>query len=215
MRGLTLAAMTRHRLPLSLLLVAAVVSPTTPALADGPADPYTLRPSVMAGLLQWIAFGGGNLAGQVKVGRAVLEYSHGQALDFSRSGGFALSQRERDEGAKAGMRWTTGGGAGLQITPRLHVLIEVKAHRVELTARDRNQVAAYTAYTVGPGIFYDLYVAGGFFVQPNVRYWPTVASTYKRADATFVRADGTSYTLPRHDNPLFVNVNVGCTFAGL
>src|SRR5216684_5615218 len=98
------------------------------ALAPAP-DPYALRPSVMVGLSQWILWGGGNIAGQVKLGRWVVEYSHGQALQFDRVSGFAMTKDERDAGVAVSMPWTTGGGVGLQITPHLHAMIELKAHR--------------------------------------------------------------------------------------
>src|SRR5262245_2234453 len=87
-----------------------------------PADRWAFRPSVMSGLGQWILFGGGNIAGQIKVGRFVAEYSHGQALDYDRLGGFAKSPAERRAGVSVFSPWTTGGGVGFEITPRLHVL---------------------------------------------------------------------------------------------
>ncbi|MBK6692724.1 MAG: hypothetical protein IPG50_11020 [Myxococcales bacterium] len=177
-------------------------------------SPYTLRPSVMMGLSQWLVFGGGNVAGQVKVGRLVLEYSHGQALKLDRIAALALTSEERAAGVRVEQAWTTGGGAGFQITPNLHVLVEVKAHRYEITGADANQTLRYTSFTVGPGAFYDIYLAKGLFVQPSVRFWPTVASTYS-GDGTLRRADGTTYKHERHELMPFVNVNVGYTFAGM
>ncbi len=94
------------------------------------------------------------------------------------------------------------------------MLLEVKAHRYEVRGSDRNEVARYTTFSVGPGIFYDLYVYKGFFVQPNVRYWPTVASTFNAADAVFSTPSGAEYRHERHDLGLFVNVNVGWTLSG-
>src|SRR5258706_8506856 len=149
-----------------------------PMAAAPPSDDYALRPSVMVGLSQWIFWGGGNIAGQVKLGRWVFEYSHGQALQFERIGGFAMTRDEREAGVSVSMPWTTGGGVGLQITPHLHALIELKAHRYEVRGYDPQQVAKYTSFSVGPGVFYDIYLYKGLFVQPNLRFWPTVASSY-------------------------------------
>lgn len=179
-----------------------------------PDDGYTLRPSAMLGLSQWTLFGGGNVAAQLKVGRVAFEYSHGQALDFGRVGGFAQTADENDSGVTVRMPWTTGGGVGFQITPRLHVLLEVKAHRYEITGANANESIAYTSFTVGPGVFYDLYLYRGLFLQPSARWWPTVASTYDDK-GTLTRTDGTRYQHERHDLLPFVNVSLGYTFTGI
>jgi hypothetical protein len=175
-------------------------------------DPYPTRPSVMAGLGQWTAFGGGNVAARLETGHWVFEYSHGQALDLNRLGGFALTQAERDADVSVFVPWTTGGGVGYQITPDLHVLLELKAHRFEVRGADRNRKTSYTTFSVGPGVFYDLYLYRGLFLQPNVRFWPNVASTLDASRATFRRPDGTNYEHESHSFDFFANVNLGWTF---
>jgi hypothetical protein len=194
----------------ALLLITLV----RPALAAEPADPFTTRPSVMAGLMQWTVFGGGNVAAQLKHGRFVFEYSHGQALDLGRLGGFALTESERDAEIELRMPWTTGGGVGFQITPELHVLVEAKAHRYEVRGFDRNESLRYTTFTLGPGVFYDIYLYEGLFLQPVVRWWPTIASSYD-GDRSFAAPGGGTYRHERHDLLPFVNVNLGWTFGGL
>jgi len=185
------------------------------AATSAPApDPYAVRPSVMIGLGQWILWGGGNIATQVKVGRWAFEYSHGQALQFDRLSGFAMTHDEREAGVSVSAPWTTGGGFGFQITPHLHALIEVKAHRYEVRGYDPQQVARYTTFSVGPGVFYDIYLYKGLFLQPNMRFWPTVASSYDGA-ARFTRPDGSTYQHERHDLGFFMNVNLGWTFTGV
>jgi hypothetical protein len=205
-------------------LLVAVVAATllTPALAeasepdvagatlDERPDPYRFRPSVMAGVTQWTLWGGGNVAAQAKVGRLVFEYSHGQGLHLDRVAALGLTGAERDAGTKVGMTWTTGGGVGFQITPNLHLMLEAKAHRYEARGALGTDVS-YTSFTVGPGVFYDLYLYKGLFVQPNLRWWPTVASTYDDK-GVLARADGSTYVHERHDLLPFVNVNVGWTF---
>ena len=79
---------------------------------------------------------------------------------------------------------------------------------------DPQQVARYSTFSVGPGVFYDIYLYKGLFVQPNMRFWPTVASTYDGA-ARFTRPDGSTYQHDRHDLGFFVNVNLGWTFSGV
>ncbi len=198
--------------PLLSLLAILSLTPVAAAAAEEP-DPFTTRPSVMAGLMQWTLFGGGNLAAQLKLGRFVFEYSHGQALDLGRLGGFALSEAERDAEMDVRMPWTTGGGVGFQITPELHVLVEAKAHRYEVRGFDRNESIAYTTFTVGPGIFYDFYLVEGLFLQPSLRWWPTIASSYD-GDATFAVPGGGREAHERHDLIPFANVNLGWTFSG-
>jgi hypothetical protein len=175
-------------------------------------DPYSFRPSVMLGLMQWVAWGGGNIAAQLKFGHWVAEYSHGQALQLERLGGLGLTADERAAGVSVGMPWTTGGGFGYQLTPELHVLIELKLHRYRV-ADDFGQELEYTSFTVGPGIFYDLYLYKGLFVQPNLRWWPTVASSFD-SGSTLTADDGSTYRPVRHDLMPFVNVNIGWTFDG-
>jgi opacity protein-like surface antigen len=188
-----------------LATAAASADPESPAPSPPPPDRWATRPSVMSGLGQWTVFGGGNVAAQVKFGRFVIEYSHGQALDYDRLGGFAKTAAEKSAGISLFSPWTTGGGVGFQITPRLHVLVEVKAHRYEVTSADRASKLAYTTFSVGPGVFYDLYLYKGLFVQPNLRFWPNVGDTLK-PNALGHQA---------HSLDFFANVNVGWTFSGI
>lgn len=187
----------------------AAASAAPAVLAAPRLDPYRTRPSVMLGLGQWIVFGGGNVAAQLKRGRFVFEYSHGQALDFSRVS-FSQTSAENDAGVEVTAPWTTGGGFGYQITPKLHVLLELKAHHYQV--RDvAGGKTEYTTFTAGPGIFYDFYLTKNLFLQPNLRWWPTIASTYDR-EATLMAEDGGTYKHERHDLPPFVNMNLGWTF---
>jgi hypothetical protein len=182
------------------------------APADG-TDRFTLRPSVMAGVSQWVLWGGGNIAAQVKFGRWVVEYSHGQSLHFNNLGGLGLTSAERDAGWTVDMPWTTGGGFGFQITPELHLMIEAKAHRYRVEDDVGNDLS-YTTFTVGPGLFYDIYLYKGLFVQPNLRWWPTLASSYD-GKRRLIADDGSEVRHERHDLFPFVNVNIGWTFSGI
>jgi hypothetical protein len=213
-RGLCLAAtFTLGSLAAHDSSAAELEPPLAPTLRPAPAaDPYALRPSVMLGLMQWLAFGGGNIAAQLKFGRWVAEYSHGQALQFERVPALALTAEERAAGVAVGMPWTTGGGFGVQLTPELHVLLEAKVHRY-LVQDDFGHQQSYTSFTLGPGIFYDLYLYRGLFIQPNLRWWPTVASSYA-AHGDLLAADGSAYHHERHDLLPFLNVNIGWTFSG-
>ncbi|MBK7535815.1 MAG: hypothetical protein IPI49_10705 [Myxococcales bacterium] len=165
--------------------------------------------SAMLGLGQWVVFGGGNVAAQAKLGRWVVEYSHGQSLHYNRVA-LALTEAERDADLEVESPWTTGGGVGYQLTRRLHLLVEAKAHHY-LVRDSVGATVEYTTFTVGPGLFYEIYLTRNLFLQPNLRWWPTLGSTHDGA-ATLMAPDGSAVHPARHDLLPFVNVNLGWTF---
>lgn len=57
-----------------------------------------------------------------------------------------------------------------------------------------------------------IYLYEGLFIQPNLRWWPTLASSHD--GGTLRAADGNAYRHERHELLPFVNVNLGWTFAG-
>jgi hypothetical protein len=170
--------------------------------------------SAMLGLQQWLLMGGANVAVQYKTGRWAFEYSHGQALRLNRfPGRLALTSGERNAGLQIDVPWTTGGGVGLRLTRNLHALIEVKAHRFEISGPDRNQRLSYTTFSIGPGLFYDLHLWRGLFLQPAVRWWPNVADTLDEGQApAFTAADGTRYQPAARSFGFFVNASLGWNF---
>jgi hypothetical protein len=168
--------------------------------------------SVMAGLTQWVVFRGGNIAGELKVGRLAFEVSHGQGLDLNQIPSLGLSSAERSAGVHILVPWTTGGGVGVRITRNLHILLEVKAHHYVVTGADPTQQVKYTTFSVGPGVFYTFHIYKGLFLEPNVRYWPNVGSTLKNNEVDIKGPDGSTYVHQAHDFGLFANMNVGWTF---
>jgi hypothetical protein len=175
-------------------------------------DAWQPQFSVMTGLTQWILFRGGNVAVEYKRGRLAVEYSHGQGLDLNQVPGLGLTPAERDAGAHVRVPWTTGFGMGVRVTEHLHVLVEAKAHRFEVTSRDRNAEIAYTTFSVGPSVFYSIHLYKGLFLQPNLRFWPNVASTLPRDHALLRQPDGSIYDHEAHGFGLFANANLGWTF---
>jgi hypothetical protein len=170
-------------------------------------------PSFMLGLHQWLVMGGGNVAFQYKTSRWVFEASHGQSLHLNRAARLTLTSDERQAGVRAEMPWTTGGGAGVRITRNLHALVEVKVHKYEIYGADRNQSVSYLTFTVGPGLFYEIHVWRGLFLQPVVRWWPNVADTLNEESApAFTRPDGTLYRPKAKTQGVFANVNLGWSF---
>jgi hypothetical protein len=225
--------MIRHTIS-TIALSALLISTASRAFADAPPDVSTPAPSdlqvrrdphpssnssglgtelsVMAGLTQWVVFRGGNIAAELKIGRLAFELSHGQGLDLNQIPGLGLSSAERNAGVHILVPWTTGGGVGVRITRNLHILLEVKAHHYVVTGADPNQQVKYTTFSVGPGVFYTFHIYKGLFLEPNVRYWPNVASTLKNNQVDIAQPDGSTYTHQAHDFGLFANMNVGWTF---
>jgi hypothetical protein len=209
----------KRQLPLTAFLLASAVA--APALAEAPrssqvspTEDHALEDkfSVMAGLSQWLLFRGGNLAVEYKTGRFAFELSHGQGLDLNQLGGFALSSAERDAETQVRVPWTTGFGLGYRITENLHVLVEFKAHHYEVRANEGASAVNYTTFSIGPGVFYSLYLTKHLFLEPNLRFWPNVASTLDDNRVQLQRCDGTSYEHQAHDFGFFGNVNLGYSF---
>jgi|SRR6188768_88426 len=212
--------------PIGLLLASAWAAP---ALAEAAPSPEPAEPSgasaaphpahglerkfsVMAGLSQWLLLRGGNLALEYKLSRFAFEVSHGQGLDLNQVGGFALSRAERDTGTLVRVPWTTGFGLGYRITENFHLLVEFKAHRYEVRAAEGKSTVSYTTFSIGPGAFYSIYLSKGLFLQPNVRFWPNIASTLADDRVQLERCDGTSYQHQAHDFGFFANINLGYSF---
>jgi hypothetical protein len=190
-------------------------SPDAPAVSP-PATPrhgdLENKFSAMAGLAQWTLLRGGNVALEYKVGRFAFEVSHGQGLDLNEAGGLFLTSAERDAGAQVRVPWTTGFGVGYRITENLHALVEFKAHHYEVSSRDSAASASYTTFSIGPGVFYSFYLYKGLFLEPNIRFWPNVASTLSGNTVALRQPDGTTYDHHAHDFGLFANMNLGYTF---
>ena len=165
--------------------------------------------AVMLGLGQW-ALGGGNVAVQGRIGRLALEYSHGQGVHLSELS-LLMSSSEKAVGADVHEPWTTGFGIGLMVTENLRILLEAKANHYDVQGGDRNTEIDYTLFTVGPGVFYEIPIWRGLFLQPSLRWWPTVASTFKDG-STLRRSDGTAVTMVRPEAEIFPNVNLGWEF---
>ncbi len=169
--------------------------------------------SVALGLGQW-ALGGGNVAVQGRIGRLALEYSHGQGVHLSELT-LLMNASEKAVGADVCEPWTTGFGVGVIVAENrwmnLRILVEGKANHYNVRGGDRNTELDYTTFTVGPGVFYEVRIWRGLFLQPSLRWWPTVASTFK-SGSTLRTAEGTSVTMERHESGVFPNINLGWEF---
>ena len=217
------------------LLVAAVValllsgaSPTA-ARAEGhgpsasaaafPSHDFSLRPhdrgvelSFHYGLLQPLLLHGFNAAADLRIGRFIASYSHGQGLVISDAPG-ALTAEQEAAGMRIVAPFSTGGGIGLTLFDELYVMADLKVHRFEASAG--RAVESYTTVTVGAEIGWRFFVWRGLHVTPVVRYWPNV---WDSAPAGGVMVETVDGGLVRHEvakqgmNGLFANVLVGWSF---
>jgi hypothetical protein len=181
--------------------------------APAPADwTHEHHLAAMVGLAQWLLLRGGNVALEYRLGRLALEVSHGQGLDLNQAGGVFLTADERRSDVRLRVPWTTGFGVGYRITENLHALVEFKAHHYEVTGLDPAVNARYTTFSIGPGVFYTIHLYQGLFLEPNIRYWPNVASTLDGGRVAIRQPDGTVYDHRAHDFGFFANMNLGYLF---
>ncbi len=68
-----------------------------------------------------------------------------------------------------------------------------------------------TTFSVGPGVFYELRLWRGLFLQPSLRWWPNVASTLPEG-ATLLGADQKRVKMESHSFGIFPNVSLGWNF---
>ena len=193
------------------LLLLTGLDPILPAAASELAPEPTDSFGVMAGMNQ-VLLGGANLAVQYETENFVFEYSHGIHLRLNNLNGIDLNREEKNDHLTVDVPWTTGFGIGYRLTKEFHVSVEFKAHRFDVSAPDGEGQVRYTTYSVGPGLFYDWTIWKGLYLEPALRWWPTVASTLPGNNHTFVRSDGSTFTHHAHDWGVFPNVSIGWTF---
>jgi hypothetical protein len=196
------------------LLLALALSLCTANLAhaeaprDHPAPmPGQLQVSLLAGLLQPTILRGFNAALDLRYRRFVFSYSHGAALDYSANPRFTLRDDERRAGLSLRSPWSTGFGVGATIIDELYVLADFKVHRYE--ARLGDDDARYTTISVGAELGYRWFVWRGLFLNPTVRYWPTVWSSRERS---MLGAQGDRLVHHAKDLGVFANVSIGIAF---
>jgi hypothetical protein len=211
----------RRLLPL-LLATAAMLAPLRARAEEGhgpsaeglPSHRFQLAPhsydapqlNVHFGLLQPLLTHGVNVAADLRLGPWVFEYSHGMFLHYSDFAG-SLSSAERDAGIGLYSPWTTGFGIGHNVVDDLYLMVEVKAHRYEVSLDGATE--NYTTMSVGPAVGWRFFVYKGLDVTTYVRWWPNVWSS--SSSVTLATSSG-AVQHQAHDLGLFANVSVGWAF---
>jgi hypothetical protein len=166
--------------------------------------------AIMAGLSQPVLFRGGNIELEYRTRNFVLGWSHGAGLQIDRFEP-GLSAADKAEQAKIRMPWTTGPHAGYRITGQLTVAVDFKAHRVNANLPG-GSVTRYTVYTVGPALNYDQPLGRKWFIQPTLRWWPTVGTTLSDGKASLLRANGSAYAHTAISLGIVPNIKIGRSF---
>ena len=162
------------------------------------------------GLGQPITAGGFNAAVDVRYKRFVFTYSHGQGLNVS---SIALSSDDRARGATLWEPWTTGFGVGAVLLDELHLLVDFKVHRFELSTGAES--LKYDTVTVGLEAGYRFFIWKGLHVTPVLRYWPNVYTASARDGVAVRTSDGGSIQhkpAQQGFGGFFPNVLVGWAF---
>ena len=164
------------------------------------------------GVLQPILLSGFNAAVDVRLGRWIFTYSHGQGLDFTDVPG-ALSSAEDDAGLSLMAPFSTGFGIGAVLLDELYVLLDFKWHRFEVELAGRSE--RYSTFTLGGEIGYRLFVWKGFHIAPVLRFWPNIADTVPDGGIVFDLPDGNQVihsAAEQGSSGFFANVLVGWAF---
>lgn len=185
-----------------------------PAWADEPAATNPGPDAELGfhyGLLQPLLTRGFNAAVDLRLGRLVLSYSHGQGLEISRAPG-TLTAAEEDAGMRLVMPYSTGFGVGVTLVDELYAMIDFKLHRFE--AHAGSDLARYSTATIGAEVGWRFFVWKGLYVAPVVRYWPNVWDNAPAAGVTVKTMGGSLTHAPAKQGVegLFANVLVGWAF---
>ncbi|MCU0674317.1 MAG: hypothetical protein MUE69_16150 [Myxococcota bacterium] len=159
------------------------------------------------GLLQPVLLRGFNAAVDVRRGRFIATYSHGQGLDLPKS---TLTRAERNADVGVRMNWSTGFGVGLVLVDELYLLADFKVH--DVTASHAEGSLDYKTVTVGLELGYRLFLWRGLHVGLAVRYWPTVFASIDRDGVELADTGLTHEPIAQGLEGFFANVLIGWAF---
>jgi hypothetical protein len=158
--------------------------------------------------------------------RMIFDFSHGVSLMFKDG---TVPVELRTQGIAVHMPWTIGVGAGYRLTEWLNIRVEPKWHRFEFNYENaklpQGLITSYNTFTLGIGVYgsYQPFkkknnALKGIMLAPSVRYWPTVLSSAKASNFTYLNQNTGSNQVIKTYGPgvaltaLILNVSFGYTF---
>src|SRR5277367_1839105 len=126
--------------------------------------------------------------------RMIFDFSHGVSLLFKDG---TVPAELRTQGIAVHMPWTIGVGAGYRLTESLNIRVEPKWHRFEFNYENprlpQSLITSYNTFTLGVGVYgsYQPFkkkdnFLKGIMIAPSIRYWPTVLSSAKANNFTYL-----------------------------
>jgi len=131
---------------------------------------YSKKFTLGTDLVQPFLLGGFNINVTYMTNRWVFDHSHGMSLEIR---DFLQTDEQKSLNAKIELSWTTGPGIGYRFTDNLDARLDFKAHKTKADLLNGEQKLNYTQFTIGPGIFYRIYLGEktGFGLEGSARYW--------------------------------------------
>ncbi len=188
---------------------------------------YSNKFSVLAGLIQPLALGGGNIEVNYTTKRMIFDYSHGFNLNPPSVGDFETQNVELR------LPITTGFGIGYRINSFFDIRFEPKLHSFEVyhegdEKTEANKINDYKTFTLGLGFYYRYFpfrnnsskLLQGITTSSSIRWWQNVGSTLSNDEFSYNnKITGKKETLKAANigfgnTPLVMNIGVGYTFGG-
>lgn len=198
-------------------------------IANAQDEKYANKFSLLAGLIQPVVLGGGNIEATFFTKKMSFDYSHGFLLNMAGSRGTLLGDA-LDQKLAYHLPYSTGAGIGYRFTEYFDVRFEGKIHRWkvyydDLSQTKENLIQEYKTYTLGLGAYYRYQpfrkkenALKGITASVSVRWWPNVGSSLKDDKFTYYhKIDNKTYTLPVSNigiagSQFLFNISVGYTF---
>lgn len=208
----------------TIILLMAIVSNTKAQTQDWKTEK---RINLLFGMTQVAIANGINIEGNYIHNRFIFDYSHGASLDFT---GNLLTNDLKDQHLAIHEPWTTGFGIGYRAKEWINIRVEPKWHKFEFfydgdPQIKSNEITSYRTFSLGIGVYGSYFpfkskdnFLKGFIIAPSIRFWPTVSSTLKGREFTYLNREtgeieeiktldpGTKFT------PIVFNVSIGYSF---
>ena len=188
---------------------------------------YSNKFSLVAGLIQPIGLGGGNVELNYFSKRIALDFSHGFSLNPPVVGDF------QNQGVVLHIPYSTGFGVGYRFTQFLDVRFEPKLHSWEVynkgeTQTDVTKIKDFKTITLGVGVYYRYFpfknsentFLQGITTATSLRYWQNVGTTLSNDEFSYNnKLTGKKATLKAPNigvanTPIIFNIAIGYTFGG-